>query len=241
MSAEEKSIPGLTELENKLLHEDPINMISFLQVKYSNNSLLYQRINNYIIAHDLTSHKDSWGREIIMIKPFYNTDNEYMMYAIETDNIALFEPIFTHEIQKVMLNQHDLKNYVMSTINDCINHDSVSCLENIIKNAYITHSLPVWLTNISITGYWFPAVARHGKVIDLLFVRTSVINNMEPLERTILGCMVTESAIKTCNKAVFNWCISVFWRNIDYLSSEYAKEPYLNEAHLKIFHILTDD
>lgn len=233
------NIPGLTELENTILRDDPLNMIPFLQVKYSNNRSISQQLNQYIDVNNLSSHKDDYGYSIVSTKPFYDTDNEYTMLAIETDNVTLFEPIFTHEVQKVMLDNLEMQKYVLSTLNDCINHDAYACIAHITKNDYTKDALRLWLVNISLTRYWFPSIARYGRIINLLFIDTGVINHMEPLERNILGCMITESAIRTCNTKVFEWCISTFWRTIDYLSSEYAKEPYLNENHLKIYYRLT--
>lgn len=229
------NIPGLTELENSFLKEDPLNAITFLQVKYSNNRKIHDHLNQYIDINNLTKHTDDWGRPIVSKREFYKTDNEYMILAIETDNITLFEPIFTHEVQKVMLDSLKLKDYVMSTLNDCIDHDAYSCIVHITKNDYTKDVLRLWLVNISLTGYWFPSIARYGRIINLLFINTGVIDHMHPLERNILGCMITESAIRTCNTKVFEWCISTFWRTIDYLNSEYAKEPYLNEKHLEMY------
>lgn len=233
------NIQGLTELENNVLKEDPLNAITFLQVKYSNNRKIYDQLNQYIDINNLTKHTDDWGNPLVSKQPFYTTDNEYMILAIETDNITLFEPIFTHEVQKVMLDSIKTKDYVLTTLNDCINHDAYACIEHITKNDYTKNDLRLWLVNISLTRYWFPSIARYGRIINLLFINTRVINHMQPLERNILGCMMTESAIRTCNTKVFEWCISTFWRTIDYLSSEYAKEPYLNENHLKIYYRLT--
>ncbi len=233
------NVPGLTELENAILKEDPLNMISFLQVKYSNNHSVHQQLNQYIDVNSLFSHKDDYGHSIVSTKPFYTTDNEYMILAIETDNVTLFEPIFTHEVQKVILEPLKLQQYVLTTLNDCINHDAYSCIEHITKNDYTKDLLRLWLINVSLTCYWFPSIARYKRIINLLFIDTGVIDRMEPLEQNILGCMITESAIRTCNTKVFEWCISTFWRTIDYLSSEYAKEPYLNENHLKIYYRLT--
>jgi hypothetical protein len=233
------NVPGLTELENAILKEDPLNMISFLQVKYSNNHSISQQLNQYIDVNGLSSHEDDYGYSIVSTKPFYTTDNEYMVLAIETDNITLFEPIFTYEVQKVMPDNLEMQKYVLTTLNDCINHDAYSCIKHITENDYTIKYLPLWLVNTLETHYWFPAIARYERIINLLFIDTSVIDHMEPLERNILGCMITESAIRTCNTEVFKWCISTFWRTIDYLSSEYAKEPYLNENHLKIYYRLT--
>ncbi len=215
-------------------------MIPFLQVKYSNNRSVHNQLNQYIDVNNLSSHKGDWGRPNVSTTPFYRTDNEYMILAIETDNITLFEPIFTHEVQQTMLEPLKLQQYVLSTLNDCINHDASACIEHITKNDYTKVFLPIWLTNISLNRYWFPSIARYKRTIDLLFVDTHIIDHMQPLDRTVLGCMITDSAIRTCNTEVFEWCISTFWRTIDYLSSEYAKEPYLNETHLKIYQRLTD-
>ena len=229
------NVPGLTELENAILKEDPLNTVSFLQVKYSNNSSISQQLNQYIDVNNLSSHKDDRGCPIVSKQQFYTTDNEYMILAIETDNLTLFEPIFTHEVQKVALDSLKMKDYVLTTLNDCITHDAYACIEHITRNDYTKDALRLWLVNISLTRYWFPSIARYGQIINLLFIDTGIIDHMEPLERNILGCMITESAIRTCNTEVFEWCISTFWRTIDYLNSEYAKEPYLNEKHLKIY------
>lgn len=234
------NIPGLTELENSFLKEDPINTIPFLQVKYSNNRKIHDHLNQYIDVFNLTKHKDEWGRPIVSKQSFYETDNEYMILAIETDNVTLFEPIFTHELQKVMLEPLKLQQYVITTLNECINHDAYSCIEHITKNNYTKDALRLWLVNISLTRYWFPSIARYERIIDLLFIYTGVIDHMQPLERNILGCMITESAIRMCNTKVFEWCISTFWRSIDYLDSEYAKEPYLNEKHLEMYRKMTE-
>lgn len=233
------NVPGLTELENAILKEDPLNTVSFLQVKYSNNRSISQQLNQYIDVNNLSFHKDDHGHSIVSTKPFYTTDNEYMILAIETDNVTLFEPIFTHEVQKVMLESLKLQQYVITTLNDCIDHDAYSCIQYITKNDYTKDLLRQWLVNISLTRYWFPSIARYGRIINLLFINTGVIDHMQPLERNILGCMITESAIRMCNTEVFEWCISTFWRTIDYLNSKYAKEPYLNENHLKIYYRLT--
>lgn len=233
-------IPGLTTLENTVLKDDPINAVPFLQVKYSNNRVVHQQLNQYIDVNNLSAHKDMWGHSIVTTKPFYYTDNEYMILAIETDNITLFEPIFTHEVQKVMLESRKFRDYVLTTLNECINHDAYACIEHITKNDYTAKVLPLWLVNASMTQYWFPSISRYGRIINILFVDNKVIDHMEPLDRNILGCMITESAIRMCNTKVFEWCISTFWRTIDYLSSRYAKEPYLNENHLKIYRILTE-
>lgn len=232
-------IQGLTELENNFLREDPLNAITFLQVKYSNNRKIHDHLNQYIDVFNLTKHTDDWGRPIVSKQSFYETDNEYMILAIETDNVTLFEPIFTHEVQKVMLEPLKLQQYVISTLNDCINHDAYACIEHITDNDYTKDNLLLWLVNISLTRYWFPSIARYGRIINLLFVDTSIIDHMQPLERNVLGCMITESAIRMCNTKVFEWCISTFWRTIDYLNSEYAKEPYLNEKHLEMFRKMT--
>ena len=233
-------IQGLTELENSFLREDPINAISFLQVKYSNNRLIHKQLNHFIDTHELTKHTDDWGHPIITKQPFFDTDNEYMILAITTDNVTLFEPIFTHEVQKLMLDSLKMKDYVLSTLNECINHDAYACIEHIIKNDYTKDVLPLWLVNISITRYWFPSIARHGRIINLLFIDTGVIDHMQPLERNLLGCMITESAIRMCNTKVFEWCISAFWHTIDYLNSEYSKEPYLNEKHLEMYRKMSE-
>ena len=233
-------IQGLTEPENSFLKEDPLNAITFLQVKYSNNRKIHDQLNQYIEVFNLTKHTDDWGRPIVSKREFYETDNEYMILAIETDNIILFEPIFTHEVQKVMLEPLKLQQYVISTLNDCINHDAYACIRRITKNDYTKDNLLLWLVNISLTRYWFPSIARYGRIIDLLFVDTGIIDYMQPLERNILGCMITESAIRMCNTKVFEWCISTFWHTIDYLNSEYAKEPYLNEKHLEIYRKMTE-
>ena len=244
-------IQGLTELENSFLKDDPVNAITFLQVKYSNNHSVYTQLNKYIDAHELTKHTDKWHRQIIFKRPFFDTDNEYMILAIETDNVTLFEPIFTHEIQKVMLDSLKMKDYVMAILNDCINHDAYACIEHITKNDYTKDVLRLWLVSLSLTRYWFPSIARHGRIINLLFISTGVIDHMRPLERNYLGCMITESAIRMCNTKVFKWCISTFWRSpngvapatwstIDYLNSEYAKEPYLNEKHLEMYRKMTE-
>lgn len=233
------NIKGLTDLENTILHNDPANMIPFLQVKYSNNRSVHHQLNQYIDVNNLSSHK-GWGRPIVSTKPFYQTDNEYMILAIETDNAALFESIFTHAVQRIMLEPLKLKDYVLSTLNDCINHDASACIEHVTKNDYTKDVLRSWLTNISISRYWFPSIARYKRTIDLLFINTCILDHMQPLDRNVLGCMITESAIRTCNTKVFEWCVSTFWHTIDYLNSEYAKEPYLNETHLKIYQRLTD-
>lgn len=233
-------IQGLTELENIFLKEDPINAITFLQVKYSNNRKLHDQLNQYIDINDLTRHTDDWGKPLLSKQPFYETDNEYMILAIETDNIALFEPIFTHEVQKVMLDSLKMKDYVISTLNDCVNHDAYACIKHITENDYTKDVLRLWLVNISLTRYWFPSIARYERIINLLFINTGVIEHMQLLERNILGCMITDSAIRTCNTKVFEWCISTFWRTIDYLSSEYSKEPYLNEKHLEMYRHLIE-
>ena len=47
------NVPGLTELENAILKEDPLNMVSFLQVKYSNNCSISQQLNQYIDVNNL--------------------------------------------------------------------------------------------------------------------------------------------------------------------------------------------
>lgn len=233
-------IQGLTELENSFLREDPVNAISFLQVKYSNNCLIHKQLNYFIDTHGLTKHTDDWGHPIVSKRSFFDTYNEYMILAITSDNVKVFEPIFTHEVQKIMLDSLKMKDYVISTLNDCINHDAYSCIEHITKNDYTKDVLPLWLVNISLTHYWFPSIARYGRIINLLFVDTGVIDNMQPLERNVLGCMITESAIRMCNKKVFEWCVSTFWRSIDYLNSEYAKEPYLNEKHLEMYRKMTE-
>ena len=234
------NIPGLTELENSFLKEDPLNAITFLQVKYSNNRKIHDHLNQYIDINNLTKHTDDWGHPIVSKQSFYETDNEYMILAIETDNITLFEPIFTYEVQKVMLESLKMKDYVISTLNDCINHDAYACIKHITENDYTKDVLRLWLINASLTHYWFPSIARYERIINLLFINTKVIDHMHPLERNILGCMITESAIRMCNTKVFEWCISTFWRTIDYLNSEYAKEPYLNEKHLEMYRRLTE-
>lgn len=233
-------IQGLSEIENSFLREDPINAISFLQVKYSNDRKIHDQLNKYIDTHKSTEHTDYYGHPIISKRSFFDTTNEYMILAIETDNITLFEPIFTHEVQKVMLDSLKMKSYVMSTLNDCINHDAYSCIEHIIKNDYTKDVLHIWLVNISLTRYWFPSIARYERIINLLFIDTGVIDHMQPLEHNILGCMITESAIWMCNTRVFEWCISTFWHTIDYLNSEYSKEPYLNEKHLEMYRKMTE-
>lgn len=232
-------IQGLTDLENEFLKSDPLNAITFLQVKYSNNRQIHNHLNQYIDVFNLTKHKDDCGHPLISKQPFYETDNEYMILAIETDNISLFESIFTHEIQKVMLEPLKLQQYVITTLNECINHDAYACIEHITKNDYTKDALRLWLVKISLTRYWFPSIARHGRIINLLFINTGVIDHMQPFERNILGCMITESAIRMCNTKVFEWCISTFWRTIDYLNSEYAKEPCLNEKHLEMYRKMT--
>ena len=241
MSSQENhyDIQGLTEHENEFLKSDPINAITFLQVKYSNNRKIHDQLNEYIDIHNLTQNTNNWGKHIISKRKFYETDNEYMILAIETDNVTLFEPIFTHEVQKIILDSLKLKKYVLGTLNDCINHDAYTCIKHITENNLTKDALHLWLVNISISSYWFPSIARHRRIIDLLFVDTGVIDHMQPLERNILGCMITESAIRMCNTTVFEWCISTFWRSIDYLNSEYAKEPYLNEKHLEMYRKMT--
>ena len=245
------NISGLTELENSFLKEDPINAITFLQVKYSNNRKIHDHLNQYIDINNLTRHTDNWGHPIVSKQSFYETDNEYMILSIETDNITLFEPIFTHEVQKVIMDTFELKGYVLSTLNDCINHDAYTCIKHITENDYTKDVLHLWLVNISLTRYWFPSIARYERIIDLLFIDTGVINHMQPLEHNILACMITESAIRMCNTKVFKWCISTFWRSpngvapatwrtIDYLNSKYSKEPYLNEKHLEMYRRLTE-
>jgi hypothetical protein len=200
---------------------------------------MHDQLNQYIDINNLTKHTNDWGHPIVSKREFYETDNEYMILAIETDNATLFEPIFTHEVQKVMLDSLKMKNYVLSTLNDCINHDAYSCIEHITKNDYTKDNLRLWLINASLTRYWFPSIARYGRIINLLFINTHVIDHMQPLDSNILGCMITESAIRMCNTKVFEWCISTFWRTIDYLNSEYAREPYLNEKHLEMYRKMT--
>ena len=104
-------IQGLTELENNVLKEDPVNAITFLQIKYSNNRKIHDQLNQYIDINNLTKHTDDWGNPIISKQSFYETDNEYMILAIETDNVILFESIFTHDVQKVPLESIKMKDY----------------------------------------------------------------------------------------------------------------------------------
>ena len=215
-------------------------MIPFLQIKYSNNREVQLKLNHFIESSELDKQKDSYGDNIVAIRQFYRTDNEYMIHAIENDNTVLFEGIFTHDVQRILFEPLQYKQYVMDTLNDCIDHDAISCIKHILSNDYTRRSILNWLINISVSQYWFPSISRHSSIINILFVDTGVIDQMQPLERLILGCMITESAIKMCNTKVFRWCISTFWRTIDYLSSQYAKEPYLNEKYLEIYYKLTE-
>ena len=234
-------IPELTEEEMIILQEDPLNMIPFLQIKYSNNREVQLKLNKFIESTGLNKQKDSWGDNIVSTKPFYRTDNEYMIHAIENDNTVLFEGIFTHEVQRILFEPLQRRQYIFDTLNDCIDHDAISCIKHILNNDYTKNSILNWLVNISVSQYWFPSISRHIEVINTLFVNTGVIDKMQPLERLILGCMLTESALKMCNTKAFQWCITTFWHTIDYLSSQYAKEPYLNEKHLEIYRRLTEE
>ena len=233
------TIPEITEEEMSILREDPLNMIPFLQTKYSNNREVQLKLNRFIESTELYKKKDSYGDNIVSTRQFYTTDNEYMIRAIDDDNNVLFESIFTHEVQRISLEPLEFQQYVMDILNDCIDHDAISCIRHILSNDYTCLSIIEWLTNISVLRYWFPSISRHASVINMIFVDTGVIDRMHPLERLILGCMITESAIKMCNTKVFQWCISTFWRTTDYLSSQYAKEPYMNEKHLDIYYKLT--
>jgi hypothetical protein len=233
-------INELTDIENTILKEDPIEAIKLLRIKYSNNRIIINKLNEYIHINHLSDKKDEWGKSIITTEEFYETDNEYMILAIAMDNAKLFERIFTHEIQQIMLKPLKLCRYVLKTLNDCIKHDAYSCIKHTMENDYMKDQLTTWLVNIGISGYWFPSISRHARIINLLFVESNVLDKMEPLDRAIIGSMFTESAICTCNTKIFKWCVFMFYKSIEHLHSEYAVQPYLNESHLKMFYMLTD-
>ena len=233
-------IPVITEQEWNLLKEKPIVGVSIIETKYSNKINVITSLNKYIKDNNLEEIKDVWGYSIIEPIAIFHTDNEYMMHAILNDNAKLFESIFTHEVQKIMLEPLDFCNYVLHTMDDCINHDAITCLRHVMSNDYTKDRLIYsWLPNATISGYWFKSIARFPVTVNMVFVDSGVLVRMDPLDRNIAYHMITDSAIRCCNTAVFKWCIDTYWKDTNRVFKEYTSEPFLDAEILNAFFELT--
>lgn len=233
-------IPVITEQEWKILKEKPIAGVRIIETKYSNKINVITALNKYIEDNNLKEIKDQCGYSVIEPIPIFHTDNEYMMQAILNDDVKLFESIFTHEVQKIMLEPLDFCKYVLHTMEDCINHDAISCLRHAMSNDYTKNRLIYsWLPNATISGYWFKSIARFPVTVNTVFVDSGVLDRMDPLDRNIVYYMITDSAVRCCNTVVFKWCIDTYWKETNRVFKEYGTEPFLNMDNLAAFFELT--
>ncbi len=233
-------IPVITEQEWNLLKEKPIVGVRIIETKYSNKINVITALNKYIEDNNLEAIKDHWGKSIIKPITIFHTDNEYIMQAILNDDVKLFESLFTHEVQKIMLEPLDFCKYVLHAMDDCINHDAFSCLKHIMSNDYTKDRLRFsWLPNMTVSGYWFKSISRFPVTVKAIFIDSGVLNRMDPLDRDIAYNMITDSAIRCCNTAIFKWCIDAYWKDTNRVFKKYNTEPFLDVEILNAFFELT--